>query len=102
MFGKKIKAADLKVLLEGNPKLKDFVIDVRDKEEVYDGNRILATKNVDANELMKNPQKYLKKDQKYYIICQTGSMSKMVTMALRTKKFDVYNVKGGMNKYLNE
>lgn len=101
MFGKKIKAADLKVLLEQNPRLKEYVIDVREKTQVYDGNKILATRNVEANELMHNPQKYLKKEEKYYIICQTGSTSKMVTMALKSKKFDVYNVSGGINKYLN-
>ncbi len=100
MFGKKIKAEDLKILLKDNPKLKQNVIDVREKDELSDDNKILATKNVPADELMRNPQKYLKMDETYYIICQTGSRSRMVSMALKSKKYSVINVKGGINKYL--
>ncbi len=99
MLGKSIKANELKEKIENNPKLKQHIIDVRNKSEIKDDFKILATKNVEANELMRNPSSYIKRNQTYYFICDNGLRSKLATITLRVKKYDVINVKGGLKSY---
>lgn len=51
-------------------KLKNInIIDIRSIEK-YNDNHIYGAKNIPANKLILNPDKYLMKLDKYYIYCQ--------------------------------
>ncbi len=72
------------------------LIDVREPYEYVSGS-IKGAKNIPMNDLLSNPQKYLSKDQTYYIFCQSGGRSKMTVSQLLKAGFQVINVAGGMN-----
>ncbi|MGL5616810.1 MAG: rhodanese-like domain-containing protein [Sarcina sp.] len=77
------------------------LIDVREPSEVT--RKALATsKNIPMNELLNRAEDYLKKDEEYYIICQSGGRSSMVCSELEDNGFNVVNVAGGTGSYLGQ
>ncbi len=77
---------------------KANIIDIREKYECAQG-MLKSTKNIPMNTLIKDADKYLKKDETYYLICQSGSRSGRASKYLDKLGFKVVNVKGGMMSY---
>ncbi len=91
-----ISISDLKKL--GNVNL----IDIRSIEK-YNNKHILNAKNIQINELLINPGKYLNKYEKYYIYCQKGIQSRRLCQILKSNGYNVINVSGGYEAWiLNE
>lgn len=74
------------------------LIDIREGYEFQSGS-IRSAKNIPMGELLSQPERYLKKDSKYYIMCQSGMRSGRSVNALKKAGYDVVNVRGGMGGY---
>ena len=77
------------------------LIDIREAYEYKEGS-IKTAKNIPMQTLLGNPDKYLKKDKEYYLVCQSGGRSSMACNSLRQKGFNVINVAGGVGSYLGK
>lgn len=75
------------------------LIDIREPYEFISGS-IKTAKNIPMDKLLSNPDKYLVKDQTYYIICQSGGRSTMAVRVLTKQGFSVVNVIGGVGSYV--
>lgn len=87
---------ELKQLLVQNQALR--IIDVRSPAEFASG-AIPNAVNIPTNQV---PQRLVEftSDQPTYIICHSGTRSKLVTLALEAKGFkNLYNVTGGMSAW---
>ncbi len=95
-FGKQIASISVKEIdaLIG----KANIIDIREKHECSRG-MLKSTKNIPMNTLMNKTEKYLNKDETYYLICYSGSRSKRTSKYLDKLGYKVINVKGGMMSY---
>lgn len=75
------------------------LIDIREPYE-YRGGSLKTAKNIPMGNLSANPEKYLAKDKTYYIMCQSGGRSGMLTRILTKQGYSVINVAGGMGSYV--
>ncbi len=75
------------------------LIDIREPYE-YKRGTIKTAKNIPMGNLLSAPEKYLLKDKKYYIMCQSGGRSGNACRLLARQGFDVMNVTGGMGSYV--
>lgn len=75
------------------------LIDIREPYE-FKGGSIKGAKNIPMDTLLSNPSKYLNKEKTYYIICLSGSRSRVTSRALEKQGFDVINVAGGVGSYV--
>lgn len=75
------------------------LIDIREQYE-YRAGSIKSAKNIPMGDLVSNPEKYLKKDKEYHLICQSGRRSSSTCSKLRNLGFDVVNVAGGVGSYV--
>lgn len=75
------------------------LIDIREPYEYKTGS-IKTAKNIPMGTLLDNPDKYLKKDNTYYIMCQSGGRSNSACSVLSRKGYQVVNVAGGMGSYV--
>lgn len=83
------------IQIEGN------LIDLRDKYEFLLGH-IPGAINIPVNYLFMNPENYLKKEKKYYLYCNYGSMSRKIVMELNQEGYQVIDLLGGYEKYLRK
>lgn len=74
------------------------LIDIREPYECANSS-INHSKNIPMSQLLSNPDKFLTKNEKYYIMCQSGGRSANTVMALKKAGYDVVNVQGGMGSY---
>lgn len=74
------------------------IIDVRETFEFSNGS-IKGAKNIPMMGLILNDEDFLDKDEKYYIMCQSGGRSMQVCMELKDKGYDVVNLTGGYVAY---
>lgn len=81
--------------LESDMTNKTTLLDVRMPGEYRQGH-ITGAKNVPLNKI---EQYKGKKDEKIYVICQSGMRSKRAAGALKKKGYDVVNVRGGMSQW---
>ncbi len=82
-----------------DPILDDIqLIDIRENNE-YARESIQKSKHIPMDTLLAMPEKYLDKNQKYYIMCQSGMRSQRTASALKKAGFDVVNVMGGIGSY---
>lgn len=93
----KIKSININKIDELLPHIK--LIDIRESSETKMGN-IKGSKNIPQNNLLKNPEQYLNKEDDYYIICQSGIRSIHTTQILSQLDYKVINVTGGMRSYI--
>jgi rhodanese-related sulfurtransferase len=75
------------------------LIDIREPYE-YKSGSLKTAKNIPMGNLITSPEKYLKKDKTYYIMCQSGSRSGRTAKLLASQGFDVINIAGGMGSYV--
>lgn len=75
------------------------IIDIREPYEFRSGS-LRTAKNIPMGTLSANPEKYMAKDKTYYIMCQSGGRSGMLTRILAKQGFSVINVSGGMGAYV--
>lgn len=75
------------------------IIDIRSIEK-YNNNHINGSINIQAKEIIKNPSKYLNKDNKYYIYCQRGIQSRKLCVLLHNIGYDVINIEGGYEAWI--
>lgn len=75
------------------------LIDIRETYE-YNSGSIKGAKNIPMMNLLSTPEKYLKKDREYYIMCQSGGRSSRACDALSKGGYDVVNVSGGVGSYV--
>lgn len=74
------------------------LIDIRETYEYRNGH-IKTAKNIPMGNLLQNPSKYLTKEKKYYIMCQSGVRSKNTSNKLSKSGFNIVNVTGGFSSY---
>ncbi len=91
-----MKEIEMSKIIDNLDKFK--IIDLRDSFSYNLGN-IPNSVNIPKNFLIMNPEKYLKKDETYYIYCSFGVTSKEVCKILCDKGYDVINIVGGFNEY---
>lgn len=75
------------------------LIDIREPYE-YKSGSIKTSKNIPMGNILENPEKYLRKDKTYYIMCHSGARSSRASKALAKQGFDIVNVSGGMGTYV--
>ena len=75
------------------------LIDIREPYEVALGS-IKSSKNIPMRTLLQNPDKYLDKNETYYIMCQSGARSHQTTKMLSRLGYSVVNVAGGFGAYV--
>ena len=81
------------------PKIeRSQLIDVRTKIEYQQGS-IKTARNIEMNELLNNPEKFLTKEKPYYLFCATGARSANVCSILCKQGYEVVNLKGGIMSY---
>jgi len=75
------------------------LIDIRESYE-YNSGSLKSAKNIPMGNLLMEPNKYLVKDETYYIMCQSGGRSGSACRELSKEGFNVVNVSGGMGSYV--
>ena len=96
LFGKEMKSIDVNDIEELLGKV--HLIDIREPYEYKTGS-VRTAENIPMNTLLQNPEKYLKKEKEYYILCQSGGRSSSACERLTERGFHVTNVKGGVGCY---
>ena len=74
------------------------LIDIRESYE-YKNGHLPTAKNIPMDKILSEPDKYLDKDKKYYIICQSGGRSSRTSSKLKAMGFNIVNVSGGTSSY---
>ncbi|WP_346898978.1 rhodanese-like domain-containing protein [Clostridium sp. UBA7503] len=74
------------------------LIDIREIYEYRNGS-LKTARNIPMGNLLNNPDRYLKKENEYYLMCETGSRSSLACRRLNKEGFNVINVRGGIGAY---
>ena len=74
------------------------IIDIRENY-LYSILRIKDSINIPYQFLILNPNDYLKKDIDYYLVCEHGHKSKLVSEILNKDGFITYSIIGGIKEY---
>ena len=75
------------------------IIDIRSVEK-YNTSHINNSINIPFNVLLNSPEKYLNKNDIYYLYCQRGLTSYKVCKILNTKGYKTVNILGGYESWL--
>lgn len=81
--------------LDKNAKL----IDIRERSE-YKCGSLKTAKNIPMGDILESPEKYMDKNNTYYIFCQSGGRSGRACVHLSKQGYDVVNLSGGMGSYV--
>lgn len=74
------------------------IIDIRENY-LYNISKINNSVNVPFRFLILNPSDYLNKSETYYILCEFGYQSKMVSNILNKEGYHTCNISGGIKAY---
>ena len=74
------------------------IIDIRENY-LYSILKIRNSENIPYQFLVLNPNDYLNKDSVYYLLCEYGHKSKMVSEILNKQGYQTYNIVGGIKEY---
>lgn len=74
------------------------IIDIRNYSD-YELGHIFNAKNIPMNELLINRDKYLNKNETYFIYCSFGNKSRKTCELLDNLGYDVINVLGGYDSF---
>ena len=91
-----MKSISIEKLLYKQDKI---IIDIRPNYE-YQYGTIPGAINIPSIKLLNNPNKYLNKENTYYILCQLGRQSIDIVNLLNIQGFNTVNIIGGYNNYL--
>ena len=83
------------LMYKNNP----IIIDIRNENEFIMGT-IPSSKNIPTIKLEISPEKYLNKNETYYIFCNNGKTSKVLTEKLNIQGYRTVNIIGGYFNYL--
>ncbi len=75
------------------------IIDIRSIQS-YNNNHIPGSVNVPYEALISYPEKYLRKDKRYYIYCQKGITSKKVVGILNREGYTTISIQGGYEEWI--
>lgn len=75
------------------------IIDIR-KRELYLKGHIYNAKNISMDLLVDMPDKYLDKNEVYYIYCTSGYKSQKCCKLLEIQGYNVVDVVGGYEDYI--
>lgn len=75
------------------------LIDIREPYE-YKSGSIQTAKNIPMNILLKDHERYLQKDKKYYLFCLSGARSGRAAAYLSKLGYDIVNISGGIGSYV--
>lgn len=75
------------------------IIDIR-SEQSYNNNHIPGAINIPFEKLIVNPEKYLNKDQKYFIYCQRDITSPRTCRILINKGYKAIDIIGGYEEWI--
>lgn len=74
---------------------KSKIIDVRSPLD-FANNSIPFSINIPRIKLMSNPELYINKDEKYYLVCDLGKVSLSCARVLNALGYNCYSIKGGI------
>lgn len=74
------------------------IIDIRDNY-LYNMGNVEGSINIPMNLLLMNPNNYLNKNEVYYIYCNRGINSRIVSERLNREGYNTYSIKGGYLEY---
>jgi len=74
------------------------IIDIRESF-LYKTKNIIGSKNIPYQYLLINPDDYLDKNNVYYIICEYGLKSEMVSNILNKNGYKTHSISGGIKDY---
>lgn len=86
-------------IMEFKKLVNPIIIDIRDSQK-YNDNHINGAKNIVYEQLMLYPNKYLDKNNIYYLYCQKGVKSKRLCVILNSKGYNVVNINGGYEAWI--
>lgn len=75
------------------------IIDIRSIEK-FNNNHIPGAINIDMNQLLLNPVKYLKSNERYYIYCQKGISSQKLCRILNNMGYKTTSLSGGYEEWM--
>ena len=75
------------------------LIDIRSNTS-YNNGHIKNASNITLNELLIKPDKYLNKNEIYYIYCQKGMQSRKLCQILLNQNYNVINITGGYEAWV--
>lgn len=73
-------------------------IDIREPEEYMSGH-VKTSKNIPMGQILQEPEKHLKKEETYYIMCLSGRRSANTCAKLQEMGYDVVDIAGGYSAY---
>ena len=76
------------------------IIDIR-ASYFYNMGNIPTSKSIPSSYLLMDPERYLNKNEEYYIYCTQGVQSTKVCDQLSSLGYNVINVLGGYQDYLS-
>ena len=74
------------------------IIDIRESY-LYKTKHIVGSDNIPYQYLLINPSDYLEKDETYYIVCEYGLKSGMVSNILNKNGYKTHSIAGGIKDY---
>ena len=80
---------------------KKNIIDLRSIES-YNNNHIPNSINIPFEKLIVEPNKYLNRNEIYYLYCRCGVTSMKACEILRRMGYNVVNIEGGYEKWILE
>lgn len=75
------------------------IIDIRSREK-YNTSHIGNARNIQMEQLLIYPDKYINKYEKYYIYCQKGLQSRKLCQILKNNGYSVVNITGGYEAWI--
>ncbi len=75
------------------------IIDIRSREK-YNTSHIGNARNIQMEQLLIYPDKYINKYEKYYIYCQKGLQSRKLCQILKSNGYNVVNITGGYEAWV--
>lgn len=75
------------------------IIDIRSREK-YNTSHIGNARNIQIEQLLIYPDKYINKYEKYYIYCQKGLQSRKLCQILKNNGYNVVNITGGYEAWV--
>lgn len=75
------------------------LIDIRSNTS-YNNGHIKNASNITLNDLLIKPDKYLNKNEIYYIYCQKGMQSRKLCQILLNQNYNVINITGGYEAWV--